>query len=403
MKLGNIFSAAALAVVGVATVVVTKHHQPLEVPAAAVTPVVPQPELLIDQTHPPAANRGEHSAEMGEIMAAVQRQTLRNDAVRVEGPILGHFVAGIAQNQELFAASQEGEDRHHPNGFLAIFTGGKLRLVINDYGSATVVRALRLKDADVDYVLEGTEDGGQGFEYFNDRVVSLRDPEAPRIVADLGNTKIEECASGEPKARVLAGKVYYKASGTALDIQPIEYYAASCETPDQFALVATSRDDIDKVLSQLKAKDPKPTTISEPVPDAQSVSQERLPCDNLALAHQPTPADRDEAAREEMNNILKVTGKPTLMFAAEGNDKRTFDVAVGAANRAFLDLYMKAQRQTPVTRAWLCVEGFTSMKYVEIQGDGSIPDDYQTVAIVPITSDVLADPKLHAAMGLDRK
>jgi hypothetical protein len=79
-------------------------------------------------------------------------------------------------------------------------------------------------------------------------VVSLRDGELPKIIADVGITSEDDCASEAPGAAVVFSEVFYKPAGAAMEILPFEQYGATCTRNSKLRLLKTTRDDAQQVM-----------------------------------------------------------------------------------------------------------------------------------------------------------
>ena len=180
-----------------------------------------------------------------EINAAVVRQDLSSDEVSIFSFAEGTFTEG-GTKQQVYTTWQFGRSVIEHISYFALYTDGKLTLIPNP-SAGTVLRTVRLPGADVDYLVLDTNGGnlGESLDYI--RVVSLRDGELSKVIADVGITNDNFCGSEAPGAHWVASKVFYRPAGTAMEIMPFEQYVQGCNPNDKFTFLKITKDDASKM------------------------------------------------------------------------------------------------------------------------------------------------------------
>jgi hypothetical protein len=203
-----------------------------------------------------------------EINAAIVRQGGPSDEVSVFSVSEGTFTEG-APKQKLYTTWQFGPNMVENTSFFALYTNGKLKLIRNQY-EGRVLRTIRLPDADVDYLVLDADGGSNGDNLDYLRVVSLRDGELPKVIADVGLTSDDYCASATVGASWVASKVFYRPAGTAMEILPFDQYSQRCVANAKPTFLKTTKDDAQKTLLALMKPggyantSPSPTTSALP-------------------------------------------------------------------------------------------------------------------------------------------
>jgi hypothetical protein len=127
-----------------------------------------------------------------QIDVAVARQNPSSDELLITSVAQGKFSEG-SRKQTVYTTYQFGKSMVEHVSFFAIFTDGHLSLTQDEY-NGKILRTVRLPGADVDYLVLDTVGSGQGNNHDYVRVISLRDAESPKLIADVGIAAEEGCA-----------------------------------------------------------------------------------------------------------------------------------------------------------------------------------------------------------------
>jgi hypothetical protein len=344
-----------------------------------------------------------------KIDAAVMRQGGSSDAVLIGSLAEGMFTEG-GKKQKVYTTFQYGRSEVGHISFFALHTDGNLNLIPNQY-DGIVLRTVRLPDADVDYLVVNSEGGNNGDDLDYMRVVSLRDGEVPKVIADVGITSDNSCASGGPGAFMVASKVFYRPAGTAMEILPFEQYTAPCIPNTKFTFLKTTQDDAQKVELPLVDADRRkvkaraqtaesdgqadiytrdqatqtaaiPTMAPTPdLPNSQSRESHTVttPAESEAAQAQPSPKFTNCYDNSFLRTAYKETSETRQQFAlgaaekleasgiyvsARGEDNKYLLMVATPDNEDALRQFAAGMESNVSAHANFCVQGFAEVQFI---------------------------------------
>lgn len=193
---------------------------------------------------------------VAELQREVNMANPSRDAIHITSFLKGRFIAGQGGEQVLMTLVQRhtrASSSSNESTYFAVVQAGKTLGVFPAGGLNTILRVVRIPDANVDYVLAAKDSSNQATEIANAQVVSIEDGKHIEVIDDLGVVHISSCGTGLPQRKTVAARIYFQSADTgALKVFPYEHFVAPCEDGgSSFRLLKTSADDSQAVFAAM--------------------------------------------------------------------------------------------------------------------------------------------------------